>query len=241
MSAEPGRPARLRIEPLSERHDRMAFSCGVEPLDRTFKTQARQDVRRRIASCFVLTDEPVATPLGFYTLAAASVLLSSVTVPARTRSRNSCGAPRQSNPDTRTLVSTTVRTTAALGTNRLHFGVDLLEAHRRNACSRDTIRHGEEPIRCLPAPERVRQQSIQRLRRQEAGFSRNLGRRVRQLDVDGRHIMSPPVSNVNVAPKPNSSVLYRLWTIKAAGRSLGPPPPQRAGIWYAINETSAAA
>lgn len=54
----------------------MAFSSGVEPLDRYFKTQARQDVRRRIASCFVLTDETVATPLGFYTLAAASVLLS---------------------------------------------------------------------------------------------------------------------------------------------------------------------
>lgn len=66
----------MRIEPLDDRHDRSDFASGVEPLDRYFRTQAGQDARKRVASCFVLTDDHPTLPVGFYTLAATSLVLS---------------------------------------------------------------------------------------------------------------------------------------------------------------------
>lgn len=53
-------------------HDRTRFSSGSEALDHYFHQQVTQDVRRRIASCFVAVsdDREVA---GFYTLAATSL------------------------------------------------------------------------------------------------------------------------------------------------------------------------
>ena len=65
-----------RIEPLGTRHDRKGFSCGIEALDRSLRTQAGQDLRRRVAACFVLATEGSATVAGFYTLSAASVSLA---------------------------------------------------------------------------------------------------------------------------------------------------------------------
>lgn len=64
----------LIVEPLDRRHDRFAFRSGSEPLDRYFRERASQDVRRRVAGCFVAIadDGRVA---GFYMLAAASVAL----------------------------------------------------------------------------------------------------------------------------------------------------------------------
>ena len=52
-------------------HDRASFSCGVESLDRYFKTQAAQDVRRKANAVFVLVaaGEPRAV-LGYFTLCA---------------------------------------------------------------------------------------------------------------------------------------------------------------------------
>jgi hypothetical protein len=44
------------IEPLSDRHDRPAFACGVEALDRYFHSQVTQDIRRRIAACNVAVE-----------------------------------------------------------------------------------------------------------------------------------------------------------------------------------------
>ena len=67
----------MKVEPLDDRHDRGGFESGVDPLDRYLRLQASQDVRRRVASCFVLIDEEP-TPLAFYTLAATSVLLADV-------------------------------------------------------------------------------------------------------------------------------------------------------------------
>ena len=72
----------MHVEPLSDRHDRAAFASGVEPLDHYFHTQAGQDVRKRVASCFVLVDEDegggdgAARPWGFYTLGATSLTLT---------------------------------------------------------------------------------------------------------------------------------------------------------------------
>jgi GNAT superfamily N-acetyltransferase len=65
----------LRIEPLEPRHDRAAFESGVPMLDRYLRAQAGQDMRRRIASCFVLVDDGPA-PLGYYTVAATSLVLA---------------------------------------------------------------------------------------------------------------------------------------------------------------------
>ncbi len=64
----------LVIEPLGEHHDRAAFSCGAPELDRYFKRQAGQDIRRRIARVFVAAraTAPERT-LGFYTLSALSI------------------------------------------------------------------------------------------------------------------------------------------------------------------------
>jgi GNAT superfamily N-acetyltransferase len=54
-------------------HDRLAFSCGVEPLDRYLQTQATQDIRRRVANCFVATSADSNIIAGYYTFSAASV------------------------------------------------------------------------------------------------------------------------------------------------------------------------
>jgi GNAT superfamily N-acetyltransferase len=63
------------IVPPSATHDRASFTCGVAPLDRYFRQQASQDVRRRIATCFVIVEAATTTLAGYYTLAATSVLL----------------------------------------------------------------------------------------------------------------------------------------------------------------------
>ena len=64
----------LAVIPLDDGHDRAAFACGVESLDRYFQTQAGQDVRRRANGVFVLADK--AHPervLGYYTLCATAL------------------------------------------------------------------------------------------------------------------------------------------------------------------------
>jgi len=71
-------PRRLVVEPLGRRHDRASFSCGLRELDRYLARQAGQDVRRRIARVFVCTDRDAGTVLGFYTLSALSIDLSSL-------------------------------------------------------------------------------------------------------------------------------------------------------------------
>jgi GNAT superfamily N-acetyltransferase len=67
--------ASFRLRPLDTTHDRSAFDCGSEPLNRYLKEQVGQDVRRRVAACFVAlaSDDRIA---GYYTLASASLLLA---------------------------------------------------------------------------------------------------------------------------------------------------------------------
>jgi GNAT superfamily N-acetyltransferase len=66
--------APFRVGPFDSTHDRTVFDCGAAPLNRYFQEQVSQDVRRRIAACFVALsgDQRIA---GFYTLASASILL----------------------------------------------------------------------------------------------------------------------------------------------------------------------
>lgn len=67
--------ARFRVAPLDAVHDRAAFSSGSAPLNLYFQQQVTQDVRRRVTACFVaLTSEQRIA--GYYTLAAASMLLA---------------------------------------------------------------------------------------------------------------------------------------------------------------------
>ena len=63
----------FRLAPLGAEHDRGSFHCGAEALDRYFKTQATQDIRRRIANCFVAVEITTGVVAGYYTIAAASI------------------------------------------------------------------------------------------------------------------------------------------------------------------------
>ena len=63
----------FRLAPLGAEHDRGSFRCGEEALDRYFQTQATQDIRRRIANCFVAVEVASGQVAAYYTIAAASV------------------------------------------------------------------------------------------------------------------------------------------------------------------------
>jgi ribosomal protein S18 acetylase RimI-like enzyme len=67
----------LVIAPLNPKHDRTGFQCGVEALDRYFKKQAKQDIKRRISRVFVATkqDKPKVV-VGYYTLSTLSIELN---------------------------------------------------------------------------------------------------------------------------------------------------------------------
>ncbi len=63
------------LVPLDAVHDRASFDCGSEPLNRYLREHATQDIRRRVAACFVALAEGRRIA-GYYTLAAASLLLA---------------------------------------------------------------------------------------------------------------------------------------------------------------------
>jgi predicted GNAT family N-acyltransferase len=62
------------VEPLSDKHQREKFSCGVSALDRYLQKQARQDVSKGVTATFVVTPDG-ATIAGFYTLSATELRL----------------------------------------------------------------------------------------------------------------------------------------------------------------------
>jgi ribosomal protein S18 acetylase RimI-like enzyme len=64
----------LDILPLRPDHDRAAFDCGNQNLDRYIRQQARQDVARGVARVFVaIAAENDSRILGYYTLGATSI------------------------------------------------------------------------------------------------------------------------------------------------------------------------
>jgi GNAT superfamily N-acetyltransferase len=64
----------LKIEPLdSRKHVRSDFSCGKDSLDNYIRKQASQDLKRRVATVFVLLDDPELNVLAYYTLSAYTV------------------------------------------------------------------------------------------------------------------------------------------------------------------------
>lgn len=68
----------FRIEALSSAHDRSAFASGSEPLDKYLRVQASQDIKRRVATCFVAISASKQEIVGYYTLTATSIALDAV-------------------------------------------------------------------------------------------------------------------------------------------------------------------
>jgi GNAT superfamily N-acetyltransferase len=66
----------ITVEPLGRQHDRTAFHCGAEALDRYLKQQARQDADKRVAAPFVAVRLPDTVVLGYYTLSASVLTLT---------------------------------------------------------------------------------------------------------------------------------------------------------------------
>lgn len=66
--------------PLSPRHDRASFACGVPELDIYFRKQAGQGNKRGFASVFVAvkSDETDNSVQDYYTLSAAGILLRDI-------------------------------------------------------------------------------------------------------------------------------------------------------------------
>lgn len=66
----------ITVEPLGRQHDRTAFHCGAEALDRYLKQKARQDADKRVAAPFVAVRLPDTVVLGYYTLSASVLTLT---------------------------------------------------------------------------------------------------------------------------------------------------------------------
>jgi ribosomal protein S18 acetylase RimI-like enzyme len=66
------------IEPLTSRHDRTSFTCNVPALDRYLREFAMQDVRRRVANCYVAVGTDDQLTRGFFTLAATGLHLKDI-------------------------------------------------------------------------------------------------------------------------------------------------------------------
>lgn len=62
------------IEPLGK-HDRAAFSCGVDALDDWFRHRAGQDERRNVARVFVAIDDRLGV-VGFYSLSSFTLSIA---------------------------------------------------------------------------------------------------------------------------------------------------------------------
>lgn len=77
--------ARFAIEALSKTHQRKAFSCGTERIDRYFHEAVTQDIKRRYATCFVARDLETDRIAGFYTLSSSNVPLRAVPEPLASR------------------------------------------------------------------------------------------------------------------------------------------------------------
>lgn len=72
--------ARFRIERFDKSFNRASFKSDSVPLNRYFQEQVTQDIKRKVATCFVALElgggESDKVVAGYYTLASASVLLA---------------------------------------------------------------------------------------------------------------------------------------------------------------------
>ncbi len=64
----------LTIELLdSKKHNRSCFSCGYENLDNYIRKQASQDLKKKVATVFVLIDSPNTDVIAYYTLSSYTI------------------------------------------------------------------------------------------------------------------------------------------------------------------------
>lgn len=57
---------------LASTHGREDFSCGKEMLDNYLHKQAKQDMKRKVSACFILSDDQIKIK-GYYTLSNTSI------------------------------------------------------------------------------------------------------------------------------------------------------------------------
>jgi ribosomal protein S18 acetylase RimI-like enzyme len=57
---------------LAANHEKAGFSCGNDLLDNYLRKQAKQDMKRKLSACFVLSDNDKEIK-GYYTLSSASI------------------------------------------------------------------------------------------------------------------------------------------------------------------------
>ncbi len=70
----------MKIEPLSPEHNRLAFTCGDDKLDRYLHENASQARKKGLAATFVaVRDDAPGSVLGFYCL--SNFLISGLTIP----------------------------------------------------------------------------------------------------------------------------------------------------------------
>lgn len=65
------------IVPLGQQ-DRSDFTCGNEALNSYLLTQAGQDMKRRVAACFLAVENATGAIAGYYTLSACHIQLADV-------------------------------------------------------------------------------------------------------------------------------------------------------------------
>lgn len=68
----------FRIEVLTPQHNSKDFFCGDDALDRCFAERVTQDIRRRVAACYVVLENETDRIAGFYTLSASDIPLTEI-------------------------------------------------------------------------------------------------------------------------------------------------------------------
>jgi GNAT superfamily N-acetyltransferase len=76
----------MLVLPLNDRHDRKAFDCGDDDLNRWFNQVARQHKEKGVSSTFVIVaSEDSAEVLGFYAISLAEMVNAYLPAPYRKR------------------------------------------------------------------------------------------------------------------------------------------------------------
>jgi predicted GNAT family N-acyltransferase len=83
--------SKYKIEPLGH-HDRAAFSCGKESLDRYIREQASQDVKRQLASVFVIAAKEAPNTVLAYNSLSSKELKVDQLPPEIARKTGKCGS-----------------------------------------------------------------------------------------------------------------------------------------------------
>jgi len=68
----------IKISLFDRRFDRTNFGCGEPSLDSYLRTQVSQDIKKKVASCFILHEEGSQEILGYYTLSTVSAKLDEI-------------------------------------------------------------------------------------------------------------------------------------------------------------------